>query len=379
MEVQHRARLGETTLEAILRAKLLTRFRSLGAAFLAMDRSGTATLSADDFARGVQLYAPGLAATHAEIEAMVGKYDADADGRVTYSEFAAALSSALPAYYTPTPRTPRAPAAVALAGAQARAQMLGGGSSADGGVGASAAGGALVAGTPQLAPSNPADAPPPPPPHGSEPQQPPQLPPAPPPAPGAAETASQPPPAGVPSQTPRTAPAGKPAGGLAQPLGGVGGGVSFLPHGAMPVGGTGPTSTLLPLRLLSHRLSVCRFPAGSALPAWATSAPFFCLAQAGSELSVVCPEGAVPREGLPHAFRAEHGWRPLRVGESPLQLDLVGVLAAVCAALAKARVPVFVVSTFDTDYVLVRAHLVDAAVRALREAGHAVNVDAFGL
>ena len=68
----------------------------------------------------------------------------------------------------------------------------------------------------------------------------------------------------------------------------------------------------------------------------------------------------------------EVGWRCLSVA-GPLDFSLVGVLSGLTAALADARVPVFVLSSFDTDHLLVRAHDLDRAVAALRDAGHTVT------
>jgi len=85
------------------------------------------------------------------------------------------------------------------------------------------------------------------------------------------------------------------------------------------------------------------------------------------ELSVVCPEGRVPP-----GVALEGGWRALRV-EGPLDFALTGVLLCVAAPLARAAVPIFVLSTYDTDYVLVREDRLEDAVRSLAEAGHRVR------
>jgi hypothetical protein len=81
---------------------------------------------------------------------------------------------------------------------------------------------------------------------------------------------------------------------------------------------------------------------------------------------VVCPAEAAPR-----GARVERGWRCLEI-EGPIPLSEAGVLASVAGPLARAGVGVFVVSTFDTDYVLVQEADLARAVRAPRAAGHAV-------
>jgi hypothetical protein len=86
-----------------------------------------------------------------------------------------------------------------------------------------------------------------------------------------------------------------------------------------------------------------------------------------AELSVVCAAARVP-DGV----RAERGWRALAVC-GRLDLGLTGVLAGLLAPLAAAGVPIFAVSTYDTDYVLVREERLAEAVAALRAAGHTVH------
>jgi hypothetical protein len=85
------------------------------------------------------------------------------------------------------------------------------------------------------------------------------------------------------------------------------------------------------------------------------------------ELSVVCPT-----VNAPEAVESEAGWR-LLTARGPFEFTLTGILAALAGALAAAGVPIFVISTFDTDNVLVKQADLDRAVEALREAGHEVN------
>jgi hypothetical protein len=75
---------------------------------------------------------------------------------------------------------------------------------------------------------------------------------------------------------------------------------------------------------------------------------------------------------VPAGVRREVGFRCLEV-EGPFEFDAVGVLASLAAPLARARVPILAVSTFDTDYLLVKEVHLAAALRALRRAGHVVS------
>lgn len=122
------------------------------------------------------------------------------------------------------------------------------------------------------------------------------------------------------------------------------------------------------LDVLSGRLAVCRLDPSAPLADWmAGGAPLASVTRTASELSVVCAEAAVPA-----GVRAETGWRALRV-RGPLAFDVSGVLASLTAPLAAAGIPIFSLSTFDTDVVLVREADLDAAITALSEAGHTVD------
>lgn len=95
-----------------------------------------------------------------------------------------------------------------------------------------------------------------------------------------------------------------------------------------------------------------------------TESEFFSLTRTPDELSIVCPELFVPADAV-----CERGWRALGL-EGPLGFSLVGVLATITAPLAEAGVSVFAISTYDTDYVLVREDALESAISTLRWAGH---------
>lgn len=126
----------------------------------------------------------------------------------------------------------------------------------------------------------------------------------------------------------------------------------------------------LGLRVHPGRLAVARLSPGEPLPPWAEppgDGPLHVVARTADETSVVVSASVVPRD-----VRAESDFRALEVA-GPLDFALTGILAELTGTLAEASVPVFVLSTFDTDWLLVRAAWLDAAVAALRESG--VRVD----
>jgi hypothetical protein len=126
------------------------------------------------------------------------------------------------------------------------------------------------------------------------------------------------------------------------------------------------TSTLVSLDGL---FAICRLAAETPLPAWTAGGPagsFVSITRTAEELSIVCRQELVPED-----IRCERGWRVLRVAGT-LEFTLVGVLAALLVPLADADVAVFVLSTFDTDYLLVKEDRLDAAVEVLRREDHGV-------
>jgi hypothetical protein len=129
-----------------------------------------------------------------------------------------------------------------------------------------------------------------------------------------------------------------------------------------------PPRPCLPLELLTDTLAVCRLDAGAPVPGWAArSKRFLTVSRTAEELSITADERAVPAD-----VSCERDYRALRV-RGPLPLNLVGILAAIADPLAQAGLSIFAISTYDTDYVLVKARDLDAALAALERAGHRVS------
>ena len=120
------------------------------------------------------------------------------------------------------------------------------------------------------------------------------------------------------------------------------------------------------LRLLPGRYAVCRLPPDAPLPAWVfvEHAAFWSVSRTPEELSVVCDEDALP----PSVSGAETGWRALQL-EGPIPFHETGVLAELTAPLAQAGIPIFALSTHDTDIVMVKDRDLARALEALRP-GH---------
>jgi len=123
----------------------------------------------------------------------------------------------------------------------------------------------------------------------------------------------------------------------------------------------------LRLAVVPGRLAVCRLPPKDAIPDWASAAGFSSVTRTHDELSVVCAEAAVPAD-----VRGERGWRLLVVA-GPLDFGVVGVIASLVEPLARAGIPIFVLSTFDTDYLLVKEVRLAEAGAVLTAAGHEIS------
>jgi hypothetical protein len=122
----------------------------------------------------------------------------------------------------------------------------------------------------------------------------------------------------------------------------------------------------LDLDVLSGAYAICRWPGDASLPDWVHQGAFVSITRTPTELSVVCAADVVPA-GTVH----EAPWRLLAV-RGPLDFALTGVMASLAAPLADAKVSLFTVATYDTDYILVRAGDLERGIEALRSAGHRI-------
>jgi len=123
------------------------------------------------------------------------------------------------------------------------------------------------------------------------------------------------------------------------------------------------------LEALSERHDICRLPQDSELPGWAAGnrGAVLSITRTETELSIVCDASLIPS-----GVERSRGWRAIRV-VGTLEHTLTGVLVSLAAPLADADIPIFALSSFETDYLLVPADRLDAALAALADAGHTVH------
>ncbi len=122
----------------------------------------------------------------------------------------------------------------------------------------------------------------------------------------------------------------------------------------------------LSFAILPDVLAICRVPSDTPLAEVPTGGQFWSATRTQDELSIVIPDDQVPQD-----WQAERGWRCLQV-RGKLDFEVTGVLSALAPPLAFAGISIFVVSTFDTDYILVREPDLNRACEVLSAHGHEV-------
>jgi uncharacterized protein len=110
--------------------------------------------------------------------------------------------------------------------------------------------------------------------------------------------------------------------------------------------------------------AICRLTPDGVVPDWALGGKFFSITGSPEELSIVCPAARVP-DGVHH----ECDWACFKL-EGPFPFSETGILVSFVHPLSERAIPIFALSTFDTDYVLVKEAWVEKALEAWRDAGH---------
>lgn len=123
----------------------------------------------------------------------------------------------------------------------------------------------------------------------------------------------------------------------------------------------------LSLTVLKESFGVCHFHPDALSPVWAEQSSFLTITRTAEELSVVCDQSLIP-EGTD----CECDWMCLKVA-GPLGFTQVGILSSLLVPLAKANISIFAISTYNTDYLLVKGKDLEAAVSVLASEGHWIS------
>lgn len=122
------------------------------------------------------------------------------------------------------------------------------------------------------------------------------------------------------------------------------------------------------LILLPETFAIAKLPPTATIPPWALQGTFFSITHTADELSIVTLE-----EHIPFTVGANKGWRVFQV-QGPIDFSAVGVLNSLAAPLAEEGISIFTISTYDTDYVLVKEEVIKQATEVLLAAGHQVRL-----
>ena len=116
------------------------------------------------------------------------------------------------------------------------------------------------------------------------------------------------------------------------------------------------------LKKLDYDLTVCKLESVADID---LNGPFFFIGKTDQEISLVCPTQDVP----PHTIAREDGWRAFRI-QGELDFSLIGILSKISGVLAESGIGIFAVSTYNTDYILVKQGDFESAADALAAAGY---------
>lgn len=119
------------------------------------------------------------------------------------------------------------------------------------------------------------------------------------------------------------------------------------------------------LKVLEYKLTVCKV---SDMDSVDLSSEFFFIGKTDEELSLVCKTEDVPA----NTIEREDGWRGFRI-QGVLDFSLVGILSKISSVLAESQVGIFAVSTYNTDYILVKEEDLQRALSALSDAGYTIS------
>jgi uncharacterized protein len=127
---------------------------------------------------------------------------------------------------------------------------------------------------------------------------------------------------------------------------------------------------MLKFRQLAGLYAIIRLAPNTPVPAWATRGEFTSITRTPDEVSIVCPAENIPNDVTPGPR-----WICLKL-EGPFPFSQTGVLLSFIAPLSNNGIPIFAISTYDTDYVLIQEEFVGVAPQVLDEAGHESTSDA---
>lgn len=123
---------------------------------------------------------------------------------------------------------------------------------------------------------------------------------------------------------------------------------------------------ILTMKLINEKYGVCRLNKEDDIPKWTKSSDFISITKTEDELSIVCIENIIPED-----IKCERDWRMLKV-EGVLDFSLVGILSKISTVLANNSISIFAISTYDTDYILLKDKDLIKAIKALKDENYEI-------
>ena len=124
------------------------------------------------------------------------------------------------------------------------------------------------------------------------------------------------------------------------------------------------------LKILDSTFSIVKLSPTETIPSWATTCDVFSITRTNEELSIVCPSECLPMND--ELKEVENDWKCIKV-EGVLDFGLTGILASLANPLAENRISIFAISTFNTDYLLIKSHSLEKARLVLENEGHSFS------
>ncbi len=123
--------------------------------------------------------------------------------------------------------------------------------------------------------------------------------------------------------------------------------------------------TKLDLVILKKKFAICQLSPKDSIPDPTTLGDFWSITKTDEEISIIIPENLIPASNC----KSEKGWRAIKI-MGPLYFSLTGIIASISTALAKAGISIFAVSTYNTDYILVKEKNLEQSKEVLEKNGH---------
>ena len=124
------------------------------------------------------------------------------------------------------------------------------------------------------------------------------------------------------------------------------------------------------LIILKKRYSIYKFKSDCVLPDWVYLSDFYSITKTKDELSVI----AIQTDSISEKITCSKDWRILKV-DGPLDFSLIGIIADISIILKEKKISIFTISTYDTDYILVKQNKLNIGIKALRDKKYTISLE----